>query len=86
MIICKAWIFNLEQQQSKSLDNSAVTIGVFDGASRASKLINATVEKHAGWIESHHGYFDPHPVSVFPAVRHRITTLAERFALAKLWH
>ncbi|WP_278755582.1 bifunctional riboflavin kinase/FAD synthetase [Corynebacterium stationis] len=71
----------------KDLDNSAVTIGVFDGVHRGhQKLINATVEKARELgAKAIMVTFDPHPVSVFLPRRAPlgITTLAERFALAE---
>lgn len=71
----------------KDLDNSAVSIGVFDGVHRGhQKLINATVEKaREVGAKAIMVTFDPHPVSVFLPRRAPlgITTLAERFALAE---
>lgn len=71
----------------EGLNNSAVTIGVFDGVHRGhQKLINATVDKaRAVGAKAIMVTFDPHPVSVFLPRRAPlgITTLAERFALAE---
>lgn len=71
------------------LNNSAVTIGVFDGVHRGhQKLINATVSKaRSVGAKAVMVTFDPHPVSVFLPRRAPlgITTLAERFALAEIY-
>ena len=71
----------------QDLDNSVVTIGVFDGVHRGhQKLIHATVDKaRAEGAKAIMVTFDPHPVSVFLPRRAPlgITTLGERFALAE---
>lgn len=71
----------------KDLNNSAVTIGVFDGVHRGhQKLLHATVDKaRENGLLAVMVTFDPHPVSVFLPRRAPlgITTLAERFALAE---
>ena len=73
----------------KDLDNSAVTIGVFDGVHRGhQKLINATVDKaRQTGSKAVMVTFDPHPVSVFLPRRAPlgITTLHERFSLAETY-